>query len=207
MRRRSRSTATTLDDRPRHPVPDGRGLVRLRPVSFLSFYIAYCVTYALRYGFGRGGQVGLGPLVSQRVIDAYLEVWGPNGPAPLPLDGEAIVVGRDEACQVAFPHDAEVSRRHAAIERLPVGWAIRDLSSSNGTFVCGQRVLSTRPLENRDEIRVGRQRLVFRAQQDRRPLPPTEAAQPPPELTRREHAVSCHSRDGSLSQWYWTATR
>lgn len=122
-------------------------------------------------------------------MDAYLEVWGPQGSRPLPLVGDAVVVGRDDACQVAFPHDPEVSRRHAVIEQLPVGWSVRDLGSRNGTFVGGQRLLHSRPLEDRDEIRVGRQRLLFHAPGAQPPLAPTEASAPPPELTRRERDV------------------
>lgn len=122
-------------------------------------------------------------------MDAYLEVWGAQGCRPLPLAGERVVIGRDNACQVAFPHDGEVSRRHAVVEQLPVGWSIRDLGSRNGTFVGGQRLLHSCPLEDRDEIRVGQQRLVFRTPTAGPPLAETEAAAPPPELTRRERDV------------------
>jgi ABC-type multidrug transport system ATPase subunit len=56
----------------------------------------------------------------------------------LPADGRPVVVGRDGA-DLVLPSPA-VSRRHAIIERVGGGHAVRDLGSTNGTFVSGQRV-------------------------------------------------------------------
>jgi pSer/pThr/pTyr-binding forkhead associated (FHA) protein len=77
------------------------------------------------------------------------------------LDGAAAMVGRDPSGAVVLVHDAEVSRRHAVIERLPVGWSVRDLGSRNGTAVNGERILASRALHHRDEIRVCGSRIVF----------------------------------------------
>jgi pSer/pThr/pTyr-binding forkhead associated (FHA) protein len=123
-------------------------------------------------------------------MDDYLEVWGPQRPTMFSLAGRtAVLVGRDVEADLAVPDDPEVSRRHAVLERLTVGWTIRDLSSRNGTFVAGERVVGTRPLEHRSEIRVGRTRLVFCAGDPPDRVGPTQAAEPPPELTRRERDV------------------
>ncbi len=123
-------------------------------------------------------------------MEEYLEVWRPSGVTLRPLgDSTQVVIGRDTGCEVAFPDDAQVSRRHAVIERLPLGWSIRDLSSRNGTVVGGERVVASRPLEDRDEIRLGQSRLVFCSMASGARLAATAAAEAPPDLTRRERDV------------------
>lgn len=48
-------------------------------------------------------------------------------------------IGRDASCEVHLV-DTQVSRRHAEVSRQRDEWIIRDLQSSNGLFVEGQRV-------------------------------------------------------------------
>ncbi len=66
---------------------------------------------------------------------------------------EGLVVGRDPASGLPLA-DEQVSRRHAVVERAPEGLRLRDLTSTNGTFVNGRRVESAL-LEGEQEIRVG----------------------------------------------------
>ncbi|MCL4078259.1 DUF3662 and FHA domain-containing protein [Coriobacteriia bacterium Es71-Z0120] len=75
------------------------------------------------------------------------------------LDGEQVLVGRLKECQIQLD-DANVSRRHAAFIRLPDGWAIEDLDSTNGTRVNGRSVSRAR-LHDGDVIEVGLSRLVY----------------------------------------------
>ncbi len=119
----------------------------------------------------------------------HLEVWGPAGLTVVPLDGSDALVGRDPAGAVVLGYDPEVSRRHALVERLPVGWSVRDLGSRNGTRVNGQRIPASRALHDRDEIGVGGCRIVFRGRRTGAALTPTAAAEPAPALTRRERDV------------------
>ena len=51
----------------------------------------------------------------------------------------AFHIGRDASCEVTVA-GAQVSRRHAEVSRLGGEWIIRDLQSSNGLFVDGDRV-------------------------------------------------------------------
>ena len=53
----------------------------------------------------------------------------------------AFFIGREQGCEVHID-DAGVSRRHAEVARLRGQWIIRDLQSSNGLFVDGERVES-----------------------------------------------------------------
>jgi pSer/pThr/pTyr-binding forkhead associated (FHA) protein len=57
--------------------------------------------------------------------------------------------------------DASVSRRHASIVPHNGGFALRDLTSQNGTFVGGQRIDGTRQLTNGDDVRLGDAPFVF----------------------------------------------
>jgi adenylate cyclase len=58
--------------------------------------------------------------------------------------------------------DREVSKEHASIERMGRDFILRDLGSSNGTFVNGRRVAELR-LREGDEITLGTSKLVFTA--------------------------------------------
>ena len=63
-------------------------------------------------------------------------------------------VGRDKDCDVVFS-DNSVSRKHCTVEKLPDGtYFLRDLGSSNGTFVDGVRI-SQKHISASSRIRLG----------------------------------------------------
>ncbi len=59
--------------------------------------------------------------------------------AAVPLTKTRVVVGRDVSCQIRVPK-AEVSREHCEFLVAGDRVAVRDLGSSNGSFVNGERV-------------------------------------------------------------------
>ncbi|MGH9280526.1 MAG: FHA domain-containing protein, partial [Acidimicrobiales bacterium] len=118
-----------------------------------------------------------------------MEVWRPEGAELITLDAARVTVGRSGGNDVVLAGDTKSSRMHAALERLPGGWCIRDLSSRNGTFVNGARIDRDRPLQPGDEIQVGRTRLVFRSERTGKEVGVTEGAERPPDLTPREREV------------------
>jgi hypothetical protein len=80
------------------------------------------------------------------------------------LDGgpERLTVGRRG--DVRLDWDDEVSRVHAALERLGEEWLISDDGlSRNGTWVNGERVAGRRRLRDGDVITAGRTAIAFRA--------------------------------------------
>ena len=70
-----------------------------------------------------------------------------------PIASGRIVLGRSSACQLVFTDDT-VSRRHAEIRVVDGRWMLRDLGSSNGTWVNGRRVVETEVAAG-DEILLG----------------------------------------------------
>jgi pSer/pThr/pTyr-binding forkhead associated (FHA) protein len=82
---------------------------------------------------------------------------------------EPATIGRDPECGV-FLDNPGISRQHARIEVLGGGFHIRDLHSSNGTFVNGQRV-ETQELRDRDSIQVGRFSIEVELRQAPSPAP------------------------------------
>ncbi len=78
--------------------------------------------------------------------------------------GQAVVVeksyamlGRAPQADVRFgpDHDLPVSGRHAAVVFRDGDWILRDLASTNGTFVNGERIKGEHQLGDQDLIRLG----------------------------------------------------
>jgi pSer/pThr/pTyr-binding forkhead associated (FHA) protein len=104
------------------------------------------------------------------------------------LGAERTTVGKAPENDISLPEDPTASRLHAILERFPAGWCVTDLGSSNGTWVNGERIWSSRRLRPDDEIRVGHSRLIFRDALNADGTK-TQAEDAPPSLTGRERDV------------------
>ncbi len=80
-------------------------------------------------------------------------ISGPNKGTIVPLEGDEVSVGRDEANQLRLLEPL-VSRRHCVIRKTPDGHLVADLNSTNGTLVNGVPVKEQR-LSHGDHLRVG----------------------------------------------------
>lgn len=85
-------------------------------------------------------------------------VWGPR---EIALDSSENLIGRDSA-SIVWIDDVSVSRRHARISLDETGATIEDLGSKNGTYVRGRKIVKPTRLTDRDAIRIGPARIVFR---------------------------------------------
>ena len=85
---------------------------------------------------------------------------------------QSLVFGRDASCEVVIT-SKDVSRRHAEIMPTPQGYIVVD-SSTNGTFVNGQRVQGQLLLSRADVLRLGDHDFRFYA--DVAPEPPAPPA-------------------------------
>jgi pSer/pThr/pTyr-binding forkhead associated (FHA) protein len=115
-----------------------------------------------------------------------LEVFRSEGTSMVALAGGKFAVGKADTNDVCIDDDPTVSSLHAVVERFGPGWTIRDLGSTNGTFVNGDKVTAERVLRPGDEIRVGSTRIVFRSSADR---PVTQVAEPPPKVAPDQRPV------------------
>ena len=77
---------------------------------------------------------------------------------------ERLVIGRNSEGPGGLADDPDLSRHHAEIVRAPSGeFTIKDLSSTNGTFVNGTRLNTPAVLTVGDEVEVGATKLVVRS--------------------------------------------
>ncbi|MCC6227781.1 MAG: FHA domain-containing protein [Phycisphaerales bacterium] len=63
-------------------------------------------------------------------------------PREVPLKKSTLIVGRQDTCHIRIPSDS-VSRQHCELRVEDNGVTVRDLGSSNGTFVNKRRVNQT----------------------------------------------------------------
>ena len=91
-----------------------------------------------------------------------LVLQGPDKGRRYELPDAPALVGRESR---SLPlSDNTVSRRHCELLPSDGEWIVRDLGSSNGTYLNGGRVMASSPLKIGDQIRVGRTLMVFGAQ-------------------------------------------
>jgi len=74
-----------------------------------------------------------------------------------PIPGAVASIGRHPTCQIRLDaeRDIEVSNRHAIVQRKDDTWTVRDLGSQQGTYLNGQRLTETQPLNDGDLLRLG----------------------------------------------------
>ena len=93
---------------------------------------------------------GVGMLVVHR---------GPGAGSRFVLDEDVVAAGRHPDSTI-FLDDVTVSRRHAEVVRSGDGYLVRDVGSLNGTYLNRERIEEA-PIENGDELQIGRFKLVF----------------------------------------------
>jgi pSer/pThr/pTyr-binding forkhead associated (FHA) protein len=75
-------------------------------------------------------------------------------------DSDRLAIGRTEDNQVVIEHES-VSRHHAEVVRRGSAFLVRDLGSTNGVWLRGERVEES-ALQDGDVVRVGHAQLVFK---------------------------------------------
>lgn len=85
------------------------------------------------------------------------------------------LIGRDETCNLR-PASNMVSKLHCALVTADTGVWLRDLKSTNGTFVNGKKVAERVQLSDGDELRVGP--LTLKVHIEGEPAPKTRQATP-----------------------------
>ncbi|MCB0404058.1 MAG: FHA domain-containing protein [Bdellovibrionales bacterium] len=99
-------------------------------------------------------QVQAKPLVAKLKFEE-----GPRHGEELLLETYEVTFGRSKKADV-FIDDDKLSRIHAKITRVGMGYRLVDMGSRNGTYVNGMRVLE-HPLNSYDVISIGRSKIHF----------------------------------------------
>jgi len=73
--------------------------------------------------------------------------------------GQSVTIGRNESNDIVIDNLA-VSSNHARIESVSASFIIKDLGSTNGTFV-NEKLVSAHGLKNQDVILIGKHTLIF----------------------------------------------
>lgn len=119
---------------------------------------------------------------------ALVHVRSDGKQQPVPLRAGKILIGRQEDCQLRIP-SAQVSRHHCEVVTGGSGVRIRDLGSSNGTYVNGQKVEEAE-LEAGDVLALGSMLFVVR-------IDGNPASIDPEELSRRVQSASTAAAEAS----------
>jgi diguanylate cyclase (GGDEF)-like protein len=92
--------------------------------------------------------------------EAYLVViYGDELGKRIPIAGGSIEAGRSSTCQIPIDQES-VSRRHARIWWTGTGFHVKDLGSTNGTYV-NDLLVAEQELHDGDLVKVGRTILKF----------------------------------------------
>jgi hypothetical protein len=102
-------------------------------------------------------------------VAVWADAWGRATAQRLLLPAEgSVVLGRSHDCSCVMSHPT-VSRRHARLTHTETGWTLRDLASSNGTYLNGARITDTALVHPGDEVWLGSVRLsLVRPQRQKR---------------------------------------
>jgi pSer/pThr/pTyr-binding forkhead associated (FHA) protein len=76
-----------------------------------------------------------------------------GGGDPIPLRKEELTIGRRPTCDIRLDFE-NVSGKHCVLKLINAVWHIRDLGSTNGTTVNGQRISNEHGLMPDDELGV-----------------------------------------------------
>ncbi len=86
-------------------------------------------------------------------MNLHLSWDGPGGSQALDLDGDPLLIGRQESCDIVLD-DPQVSREHARLRFVEGAAVLEDLASRNGVRVNGDRIESIE-LRSGDEFSIG----------------------------------------------------
>ncbi len=113
-----------------------------------------------------------------------LQLASDRGVVRIAKQSERLTIGRTSLANWVFEHDGQMSSLHLEVFCEAGVWRVKDLGSSNGTFLNESRVNEAR-LRTGDEIRAGQTRFVVVLSPSEQPVPPTSsrAVEPLPAAT------------------------
>ena len=102
------------------------------------------------------------PVVINETTNPSLVVFDGEKTWKIDLENQdRTMIGRDDNCSI-FIDAPNVSRHHAEVQHTESGFILKDLGSTNGTFLSGQRV-NKHYLQDGDVFRIGPTQITFKA--------------------------------------------
>jgi signal transduction histidine kinase len=92
-------------------------------------------------------------------VPSLFVIYGRDQGNRFELDEQLVTIGRVSNNTIQL-HDTEVSRTHAQLRQQEEGYFLRDLDSSNGTFVNGRRLVE-HELSSGDQLQLGSTVLLY----------------------------------------------
>lgn len=93
------------------------------------------------------------------IVAKLMFTEGPKAGEELFVETFEVTLGRSKKADI-FLDDDKLSRIHAKITRVGMGYRLIDMNSRNGTYVNGMRILE-HPLNSFDEIQIGHSKIKF----------------------------------------------
>jgi DNA-binding NtrC family response regulator len=113
------------------------------------------------------------PIIRQSGGGRLLVVKGPDRGESIPIGSRPLTLGSGNVCDVPLS-DPTISRRHLGVEPGPEGVVLRDLGSTNGSFVQGAR-FNELTLGFGTEVTIGKTVLKYVPNEEAIDLAPSEA--------------------------------
>lgn len=129
-------------------------------------------------------------VVDQSTAQIHVEIFRRSDfVGTLDLDGDKCTLGRSSTNDYVLLDDPTVSGEHLEFRRTPTTWFVKDLDSTNGTFLNGTRLVGERRLHDRDEILVGNHHLNIHSTDIEQSTHKHDVLRQLPDISRREKAV------------------
>jgi pSer/pThr/pTyr-binding forkhead associated (FHA) protein len=98
-----------------------------------------------------------------------------------PVTEESVLIGRSAEAKICINEQA-ISYEHARLEQKGAKFTLRDLGSTNGTYVNGQRLVDAVVLEGGDSVRMGSTTFTFVTRESGLPKGTVKLTDPNPDL-------------------------
>jgi pSer/pThr/pTyr-binding forkhead associated (FHA) protein len=105
---------------------------------------------------------------AHRPMNVFLEPANGKGQT-IPIDKAIIFIGRHPECDVVITRSRMISRKHCAVVQVNNALVIRDLGSTNGVRINGQKVRGEGRFRVGDRLTVGDLEYVVKAQKTPEP--------------------------------------
>src|SRR5690606_13454074 len=100
-----------------------------------------------------------------RPLASFFVIRGNDQGHKFDLNSDRLEIGREAGNDIQL-HDQEVSRSHAELVREGRRFFLRDLGSSNGTYVNRRRITGRHELSSGDQVQMGKTLILFTGPND-----------------------------------------